>query len=82
MYIKSFFSLGLELLLDFTDNSNEVKQCVLDMDTVKCQRARKVLVEYFLDKGIACWVELIKELFNQVKGQQVDAAVSLQIVLQ
>ncbi len=52
------------------------------MDTVKCQRARKVLVEYFLDKGIACWVELIQELFNQVKGQQVDAAVSLQIVLQ
>lgn len=52
------------------------------MDTVKCQGAREVLVEYFLDKRIASWVELIQELFNQVESQQVDAAVGLQVVLQ
>ena len=52
------------------------------MDVAWLDLAGEVLVKNFLDEGVANVVEPLKQLLDQVLGEEVDGAVVLQVVLQ
>ena len=82
VHVEALLELDLVLALDFAYDTNKVQEGVLLVDVAWLDLAGEVLVKNFLDEGVANVVELLKQLLDQVLGEEVDGAVVLQVVLQ